>query len=328
MGKRQFSPKGQALVASGGARISLVKPIYNDGMPDLKMTCQHSRQRGFSLIELAIALTIIALVLVLFMGASGGFINARRGEVTATKLKVIESAIALYVAQNKRLPCPADGSIAMGANFSGVEQIISGDCTGNQANGVVPALTLGMTEADVTDGWNNRITYRVFSGVDGSLTRDGAMDMSRCDPAGSAAADGVNKLCRSGCTPSTLSTNCVAPTSFLQGKGLEVRDAAGNKLMDPATSTGAAYVLISHGENMGGAYSTSGILQSANGPQIGTEESKNNNGQNLKLSSGGGYYYDSSLVGSDTTNHFDDIVVRPSIMMVVNKAQLGPRAYY
>jgi len=78
------------------------------------------RSNGFSLTELAISLAIIALVLVLFLGASSGFISSKRGEITQTKLKAIETAIALYVAQNKRLPCPADGANPAGAANSGV----------------------------------------------------------------------------------------------------------------------------------------------------------------------------------------------------------------
>lgn len=154
------------------------------------------------------------------------------------------------------------------------------------------------------------------------------MDMSGCDPAGTAAADGVNKLCKITCTTSTLSTDCVPPINFLQGKGLEVRDATGiTKLMDPTASpsTGAAYVLISHGDNMIGGYSTGGTPLAANGPAMGTQEAQNSNGVNWAP---GNYFVDAPYNGSDTTNHFDDYVVRPSIMSVVNKAQLGPRAHY
>lgn len=267
-----------------------------------KLTKTHGRpDSGFSLVELAIALVIIALVLVLFIGASSGFISSKRNEVTTLKLKAIENSIALFVAQNKRLPCPADGTIPSGNAGSGVSQPNGpGDC-GNQANGVVPALSLGLSEADALDGWNNRITYRVYSGVNGSLTRTDGMDLSWCDPAGTAGgALGANQLCNPVCTSAALA-NCVTPTQFLANKGLRIQNAAGNPLMEPAVGQGAAYVLISHGDNSGGAYSTSGTLQGPVGPQIGTEEALNNNGTNLRLSPN--YYVDSGYNGSDTTNH-------------------------
>jgi len=288
--------------------------------------------KGFSLVELAISLVIIALVLVLFIGASSGFISSKRNEVTALKLKAIENAIALFVAQNKRLPCPADGTIPSGNASSGLSQPIgAGDCL-NQANGVVPALSLGLSEADTLDGWNNRITYRVFSNAPGSLTLTDGMDMSWCDPAGTAASAvaSPNNLCT--LTPPTCSSassatlaNCVTPTLFLANKGLLIQDADGNPLMDPATGQGAAYVLISHGDNRGGAYSTSGTLLGPVGPQVGTQEAFNSNNVALRLSPN--YYVDSSYNGGDTVNHFDDQVLRPSIISVASKAQLGPRAH-
>lgn len=285
--------------------------------------------KGFSLVELAIALAIIALVLVLFIGASSGFISSKRNEVTMTKLKAIENAIALFVAQNKRLPCPADGTISAGTVGSGVEDRGGGgDCNGNQSNGVVPAITLGMSEADVLDGWNNRITYRVYSGVGviGSLTKNNGMDMSWCDPAGTAgSAFGADNLCDPSCTSANLGV-CVRPSQFLAGKGLQIQNVAGTILMDPASGgQGAAYVLISHGDNQGGAYSQNGTLLGSAGAQSGTQELLNNNGVALRAPPN--YYVDSDYNGSDTVNHFDDLVLRPSIISVASKAQLGPRAH-
>ncbi len=284
--------------------------------------------KGFSLVELAIALVIIALVLVLFIGASSGFISSKRNEVTTVKLKAIETAIALFVAQNKRLPCPANGTIPAGIALSGVEDRGGGgDCNNNQVNGVVPALTLGMSEADVLDGWNNRITYRVYSGVPGSLTRNDGMDMSWCDPVGIPPAVPVapNNTCDPTCTSANLGA-CVRPSQFLAGKGLQIQNAAGTILMDPAGGgQGAAYVLISHGDNQGGAYSQNGTLLGSAGAQSGTQELWNNNGVALRAPPN--YYVDSDYNGSDTVNHFDDLVLRPSIISVASKAQLGPRAH-
>ena len=291
------------------------------------MSSAPSFGKGFSLVELAIALVIIALVLVLFIGASSGFISSKRNEVTMVKLKAIENAIALFVAQNKRLPCPADGNIPAGVALSGVEERDGGgDCINNQIRGVVPALTLGMSEADVLDGWNNRITYRVYSGVAGSLTRNNGMDMSWCDPAGTAvAAFGADNQCDPNCTSANLGA-CVTPTLFLANKGLQVQNAAGVPLMNPAGGgQGAAYVLISHGDNQAGAYSQNGTLLGPAGTPSGTEEALNHNGIALRLPPG--YYVDSDYNGSSTTNHFDDLVLRPSIISVASKAQLGPRSH-
>jgi hypothetical protein len=39
------------------------------------------------------------------------------------------------------------------------------------------------------------------------------------------------------------------------------------------------------------------------------------------------YYVDDTLVESSGGSHFDDVVSRPSILAVVNKAGLGPRTH-
>lgn len=96
--------------------------------------------------------------------------------------------------------------------------------------------------------------------------------------------------------------------------------------MDPAGGQGAAYVLISHGDNRGGAYIDAGSLQGPVGPQVGTEEASNSNANPLRMPPAN-YYVDSAFNGSDTTNHFDDLMIRPSIIAVASKAQLGPRAH-
>lgn len=87
-------------------------------------------------------------------------------------------------------------------------------------------------------------------------------------------------------------------------------------------STGAAYVVISHGENSAGAYSNQGVVQAAVGADSGTEEAKN--AANLVLQT---YYVDDFPSYPADSGHFDDFVLRPSILTVATKAQLGPRAH-
>jgi hypothetical protein len=96
--------------------------------------------------------------------------------------------------------------------------------------------------------------------------------------------------------------------------------------MDPnpvsSASTGAAYIVISHGENGSGAYSNQGVAQAAVGTESGTEEAKN--AANLALQA---YYVDDFASYLADSGHFDDFVLRPSILTVAVKAQLGPRAH-
>ena len=280
--------------------------------------------RGFTLVELAVVLVILALVAGSLIGISSGMMNVQRGQATREKLKAIDAALVSFVAVNKRLPCPADGKLSTGIEVFGTQD---NPCT-NQTDGVVPWAALGLSASDIEDGWGTRITYR----IDPYLARNNALDMSLCDPAGTlpnvAQSDGYTpsrKTCTpaSPCSATTLSS-CVTPSEFLAGKGLEIRDGVGGAvLMDPASvpSSGAAYMLISHGENQSGGYGGGGtIFEATNGVQ-GTDEAQNRADTSLA------YYVDAPQNFSATATRFDDFVLRPSLISVIQRAHLGPRSH-
>ncbi len=237
----------------------------------------------------------------------------------------MDTALALFVSQNRRLPCPADGTLASGHATAGTElTFAAGPCSGNQQNGVVPWRALGLSEQDATDGWGNRLTYRVAN----TLVTASAMNFSRCDPAGTAdpnpTVDITHGYCLYTATPSATFnagewTDTRKATANL---GLPVQNLGGIAIMIPTNtpSTGAAYVVISHGENGEGAYNNQGVLQPVT--SSGTEEARN--AANLALAA---YYVDDFPVYVAGAGHFDDFVLRPSILTVATKAQLGPRAH-
>lgn len=281
------------------------------------------RTRGFTLVELSVVLVILALIGGTLFSLSSAMINVQHGKITQAKLKVIDAALVSFVAINRRLPCPADGTLATGAEVFGTE---ANPCT-DQKRGVVPWLTLGLTASDIEDGWGTRITYR----MDPYLARTSAMDMSLCDPAGTVAivpGDGQipsRSTCglSGSCTASTLA-QCVTPTQFLSAKGVDIRDAVlGTILMDPSLtpSTGAAYILISHGENRSGGYSDGGVLLSAITAVEGTNETQNRADTSLA------YYIDAPQTFAQDATRFDDYVLRPSIISVIQRASLGPRSH-
>jgi hypothetical protein len=88
-----------------------------------------------------------------------------------------------------------------------------------------------------------------------------------------------------------------------------------------APGTGAAYVLISHGESGGGAYLNTGTL-SASTTTDGTEEQKNY--ANLVVA---GHYIDDAISDVAGTSHFDDLVSRVTVLTLASKAGLGPRTH-
>jgi prepilin-type N-terminal cleavage/methylation domain-containing protein len=269
---------------------------------------------GFTLIEITVVLVIAAFVIAMFATVGSSLLAQQKRSITMNRLAAIDAALVQYVMQQRRLPCPANGTLTTSDPGAGNEVL----CTTlpGQGSGVVPWTALGLAEQDVVDGWGRRFTYR----VDNTLVTTGKMDMSWCDPAGIASL--VGGVCTTACT-GTAST-CTPPTTYLSGKGLTIKNAAGATLTSTATpNTAAAYVLISHGETGGGGYLSTGQLATSTGTD-GTEEQKNY--ANAQLSAGY-YYVDSDMVGIDGASHFDDVVLRPTIMSVVTRAGLGPRAH-
>jgi len=293
---------------------------------------------GFSLVEMAMVLLIIGLVMGTSLKAGVVFISIEKRKVTSARLSAVDTALANYVAQNRRLPCPADGAIASGNVNAGVEQrtLATGVCT-TVNRGVVPWVTLGIPESDAQDGWFNRITYRVPTATialpDNVFTSNQAMDMTNCDPAGIAVR--VNRIF-GGQNVSTCVQNapaicdlatvlgCTSVNNFLTGRGIEIRDGvAGNLLMNIATGTGAAYVLVSHGDNAAGAFSSTGVILPANG--IAPSAMENQNANNVAMQA----YYINAAQNIDTAGatHFDDILSHPSLISIISTAQLGARAH-
>jgi prepilin-type N-terminal cleavage/methylation domain-containing protein len=283
------------------------------------------RSRGFTLVEIVVVLLIFGIVLAMAAAITRGVVASQKRSLTATRLATVDAALVQFVMQQRRLPCPSDGTRAATDNNAGIEDRNAGGACTAMNTGVVPWRALGLSETEVTDGWDHRLTYR----VDANLVADSGMDMSWCDPAGTEAPGAAPKAtCTAACTSTTLA-NCTAPINFLSGtasaKGLMVKNLAGTILMNPAVSpgpnTGAAYVVISAGETGGGAYNNMGTLM-ASTTTDGTEEAKNYN--NLAPQP---YYVDDTTADAAGVTHFDDVVSRPSILSVATKAGVAPRSH-
>ena len=296
-------------------------------------TAQSARRAsGFTLIEIAVVIVILGLLLALLAGMATGMIGQQRREATRQKLAALETSLALFVSQNKRLPCPANGTFDSSNANAGIEQRSGGGAcqvggTANvQTNGVVPWRTLGLAEPDMTDGWGNRITYRVAP----ELALTNAMDFTACDPAGTGGLSGG--VCNAACTTPTFPGGCTPPQTYTASKGLNVRNlnAILTLIMNNAAgpSTGAAYVAISHGENGEGAYSSTGTLQVGSAGS-GTLEATNAASVAFAASTSAAAptFVDDFPSYPAGTGHFDDFVLRPAILTVASKAQLGPRAH-
>lgn len=125
----------------------------------------HRGVRGFTILEIAISLALLAVLAIGIMVPLVSQLQQRNVATTEKTLNDIKDALLGFAAVNGRLPCPAT---AAGVP-SGAETFAAG---GSEANGqcasfwgFVPARTLGITPVDSSgfalDGWNNRIRYAV-----------------------------------------------------------------------------------------------------------------------------------------------------------------------
>lgn len=124
----------------------------------MKMTMQARTSSGFTLIEIAIALMIVALLLGGLLPTISAQIEQRRINETRKQLADIQRALIGFAVINNRLPCPADGTIATLPGVNNGAGIEKASCPTSANGGVLPWVTLGVNE---TDAWGQRYTYRV-----------------------------------------------------------------------------------------------------------------------------------------------------------------------
>lgn len=182
---------------------------------------QHSPapQHGFSLVELAVVLVIVALL-------SGGLmfgLSAQRESAALQdarrQLDTAREALLGFAMANGRLPCPAPANLPNTDANAG--KAPAPPCNNALQNGVLPWVTLGLPE---TDPWGNRLTYFGSNRFTGALS--------------------------SGAQASFTMSTGVAPDNA----GLaDISNLAGSTV---AIETGA--VIISHGPNGAGAYRPDG----------------------------------------------------------------------
>lgn len=127
---------------------------------------------GFTLVELAVVLIIIAVI-----AGSALTIGVNRNEAakqreTFAKMERIEEALKAFLILNGRLPCPADPNLGMSNPNLGQELRDAGppsECAASLQPsgsavitvGTVPFATLGLPEEFMLDGWARRFTYVV-----------------------------------------------------------------------------------------------------------------------------------------------------------------------
>jgi prepilin-type N-terminal cleavage/methylation domain-containing protein len=235
---------------------------------DARLAAKHLA-RGFTLIEIAIVIVVIGLLVGGGLTAISPVIESARISETKQKIATVEAAILGYVIQNGCMPCPAQrGAAASGQTADSAAAVYTG-CTTNgcvtNGEGLVPWVSLGLSQNDATDGWNRRFSY----GVD--PTRAVALSMQRD---------------ANGAFPNFAST-------------IDIETLAG---ADQAYGS-IVYVLLSHGQDGSFGESQSGAIgadrygQAAGATGLGQHENGNFNDLdfadgNINAGNGVGYFDD------------------------------------
>ncbi len=106
---------------------------------------------GFTLVEMAIVLTIVAVLMAGLLPTISGQIEQQRRNETRKKLDEIQQALIGYAVINGTLPCPTTQIDPANANY-GIADLT---CVGAATEGYLPWKTLGVTE---TDAWGSKRT--------------------------------------------------------------------------------------------------------------------------------------------------------------------------
>jgi prepilin-type N-terminal cleavage/methylation domain-containing protein len=114
------------------------------------------KARGFTLVELAVSLTIIALLLGMLVIPLTTQFDQQKIAETRVQLEQVREALLGFAVANGRLPCPATPTLATAAAGAGLENKPGVAC--GITEGVLPWLALGVPELDA---WGRRFTYRV-----------------------------------------------------------------------------------------------------------------------------------------------------------------------
>lgn len=207
-------------------------------------------QRGFSLIEVAIALLLVGLALASTMVVVTTQIEARNTRETLRRMEVVKASLISFVAKNSRLPCPAVPTLTNTSASYGVEAATPGTCTSTVAAGasnvigVVPWVTLGIESSYATDPYGNFLTYNVVKAETNHTSYTvtsmrGNISVHSGTPAslGLTGAGGLS------------TQNQINACTTTQG--------------DNGCNIAAVAVLVSHDRNGAGAYSTAGVKSTA-----------------------------------------------------------------
>ena len=194
------------------------------------------RARGFTLLEVLVAMVILAILASGLAIPLAAQVELRKREATRRLLDDAREALLGFAAAHGRLPCPASATSRGEEAFAAGGDASNGACSSFH-DGYLPAASLGLAPLDgdgfLRDAWGaprNRVRYAVFgglavNGIANPLTRTNGMQAATLS--GLGAASHYLFICASG--TGTTASGCGAASNQLTRR--------------------AAFVLLSRGAN-------------------------------------------------------------------------------
>lgn len=216
-------------------------------------------QRGFSLIELALGLIIVATMLSALLVPLATQIDQRRTTETNALLEQAREALLGFAVGRGRFPCPA---IAASNGQESFSNAADGTCTTQR--GFLPAVTLGLSPVDANgfqpDGFGggaNRIRYAVSDAIKSATNKlytvDAGIRGTNIASQIAASSTGNFSICS---VASTQDTTCSAGVALANqsaiavvyslGKGAATRDNSADEA-ENVSADAANRVLVSRG---------------------------------------------------------------------------------
>ena len=139
-----------------------------------------NNNKGFNLLMLCIVVVALSILMSAVLGFYSITNYKRRLQTTNERFQTIDLAIKNYIFKNNKFPCPAplncnkdnckasgdkigisklDGSENCNADNQGVFESTNPDTTKKIYYGNIPAITLGLDNTYISDGWGNKIVY-------------------------------------------------------------------------------------------------------------------------------------------------------------------------
>ena len=271
-----------------------------------------ARQSGQTFVLLAIVVLVAAAAFVAMKIFERKAVVNVRADATRQRFVRAQDALVSFVAQNERLPCPANPTLDTGDADPNAPTSVC-----NSPAGTLPWRTLGMSRDDAYDPWGWKISYRVYTGGAGALTQTSGASMVNCNTSTSllnqtgVSATGTCRVTRDtqALPPTPMASFITSP--YLLGKGLTVNNFGSSR-------TDTAFVLVSHGPSGYGAYTAAGVRKTL---PTSVDELANTSTTGPFVAKA----FSDAAVGPESANFFDDVLASLALPDLIIRTNLIPR---